>query len=152
MFLQINTITIGSFDPRRLAGWYTKNFDWNPTLETDDRVCFQLNEQKLVLLKEELMASEMYMWREEKDFKNICITLGCSSLQDVDNVYQKLLAKNAMIIRKPGQRPGGEYGGCVSDPEGNFWEFCYFPLGKKYEPHLQAIKNEYLANTPQNIN
>jgi predicted lactoylglutathione lyase len=141
MLYQINTITIGCNDPHRLSKWYTSNFDWVPTRETEEAVYFQLKGQTLVLLNEGRMASEFYMWRDGNAFKNISIALGCSSIEEVDQLFQLLRDKTALIIKEPAETPGGGYGGCVADPEGNLWEFCFFTWRNELIPDSQMAEN-----------
>ncbi len=47
----------------------------------------------------------------------------CADVEDVDKVYQTLMAKGVSFIKPPVDQPWGWRTAYFADPEGNIWEF-----------------------------
>lgn len=142
----VTILRIGSKDHEQLGQWYAKTFGWTPVKRTPDAVTFRVQCLLVELVDEAKLASELSVWYTPSDFRNMTITLGCDSREEVDKLYSRLLACRATILREPFDMIIGGYGGCVCDPEGNIWEFCYFPVNLAYGGgHDPAGKEKLLS-------
>lgn len=127
---QMNFITVGVNDLIAMKRWYQQKMGWMPVCESYDSVTFRLNRILLVLAQEDQLAENLSQWQDGSGFKRFVLTLGFQSEQEVDNAFVELRQKSVSIIKKPVKDSSGNYKGYISDPEENYWELAFYPIGR----------------------
>jgi uncharacterized glyoxalase superfamily protein PhnB len=131
MRAQINAITIAARDLSLLKNFYLKTFGWQVQAESDEMVMFRLkNGLAFTIYQQEQYAQ--YLQKEEQSGEALpksYFTINTNSLKETDEIFMELEIKQVHIIRKPKQVFWGGYSGIITDPENNYWEISYNPVG-----------------------
>jgi len=131
MRAQINAITIAARDLALLKNFYLKTFGWQIQAESEEIVIFRLkNGLGFTIYQQEQYAQ--YLQKEEHPGEALAksyFTINTNSLKETDEIFMELEIKQVHIIRKPKQVFWGGYSGIITDPENNYWEISYNPIG-----------------------
>ena len=61
-------------------------------------------------------------------FRNIALAYNARSIEEVDAIFERLMAANVEITTPPHKAFWGGYSGYFADPEGNAWEVAFNPF------------------------
>lgn len=126
---QIALITLGVHDLRISKRFYVEGFGWNPILEDEDTVLYQMNGFILSTWLKKSLSKDMAM-KPEKLVTGKTLTLAHSvpSISDVGPTLERLHNYGGKIIRKASQPPHGGMRGYIADPDNHIWEIIWNPM------------------------
>jgi len=131
MRAQINAITIAAKDLSLLKNFYLKTFGWQIQAESDELVIFRLkNGLGFTIYQQAPHAKYLFIDEQAGDaLPKTYLTINTNSLKETDEIFIELDIKEVKIIKYPSQVFWGGYSGIITDPENNYWEISYNPIG-----------------------
>lgn len=126
---RVSVITLGVADLARARNFYVDGLGWEPALELDEVVFFQLNGIVLGLfpLAELLKDAQLPADDPVGRVGGSALAYNVRERSEVDSVIEQAVAAGGRLI-KPGQEVfWGGYSGYFADPDGHLWEVAWNP-------------------------
>ena len=128
---KLNVITLGVENLEKALDFYEKGLGWKKSgSSTNDIAFFALGGIVLALYPRELLAEDITVSSEGTGFSGITLSYNAKSIQEVDEVMQKVKELGATIV-KPAQKVfWGGYSGYFRDFDGHLIEVAHNPFFK----------------------
>lgn len=126
---RVSVITLGVADLQRARDFYVGGLGWEPVLELDEVVFFQLNGIVLGLFRLTDLLKDAQLEADDPAGRVGGSALGYNVRErdQVDPVIERAVAAGGRLI-KPGQDAfWGGYSGYFADPDGHLWEVAWNP-------------------------
>ena len=123
----IHVVTVGIEDLRRSRTFYSDGLGWDPLLDLDDIVFYQVGIGLLFAIwpLADLMADVGTSFRSGSSFS---LGHNVDSRHEVDEVIERARNAGATILKEPQDAPlFGGYQGYFADPDGHLWDIVYNP-------------------------
>nr|WP_319397644.1 GNAT family N-acetyltransferase [uncultured Carboxylicivirga sp.] len=132
---RLTIITLGVTDLIESERFYSKIIGWKKTGQSNENIIFyNLNGFQLALYQIDKLAEDAKMKSINLDFRGFTLAYNLRTENEVDLIFDNLLAKGVEITKKPERASWGGYSGYFADPDKNLWEVAY-------NPYLQLDKN-----------
>src|SRR4030095_1827429 len=130
---RISFFTIGVRNLEMMKNFYNKVFGWSPIKDSDGIVFYKLNGFIFSLFPVDELAEDISIHNDGKGFKQVSLAINLDSEKSVDTLFNDLVSKGAISVKKPEKVLWGGYRGYISDIENNYWELAYNPYLKMDE-------------------
>lgn len=127
---RLSVVTLGSADLARAQAFYVKTLGWQPFVEMDDVVFFDLGGLVFGLFAHgDFMADMKRDVQAAPDaYRGFALAHNVRSEAEVDAVFARLEDAGAAILKRPEKAPWGGYSGYFADPDGHAWEIAFNPM------------------------
>lgn len=124
---RISVVTLGVDDLTRARAFYADGLGWEPVMEADEVVFFQLNGLVLGLFGRADLAADAGLEDAGTGAGGMALGYNVRARADVDAVLAEAVAAGARLL-KPGRDTfWGGYAGYFADPDGHLWEVAWNP-------------------------
>jgi len=126
---KLNLITLGVSDFDRSLAFYEQGLGWKRSDKSVDGLAlFPLGGITLALHPKHELEADTTLEYLPSAFSGLTISYNAKSEQEVDEVFQQVVALGATIV-KPAQKVyWGGYSGYFKDPDGFLFEVAYNPF------------------------
>ncbi len=125
---RVSFVTLAVTDMGRTRTFYVDGLGWEPVLEADDVLMFQVADKVLLSLWDaESFAAEVGYPPGAGGTAPITLAHNLATKQGVDRVLETARGAGADPVSAAVQREWGGYTGYFADPDGFRWEVAYNP-------------------------
>lgn len=125
MFRKVDAIVVFVQDLEKCLTFYRDTLGFPITFSDDVSVGFKLGDQDFLILQSSAaakMVGEAALFPANGVGSRVLL---CVGVDDVDAVYNALLAKGIHAVNPPKDQPWGRRTAYIADPEGNLWELFH---------------------------
>ena len=128
---RLNIVTLGVKDLQKSTEFYRTALGWEPTKDSDDKIVF-FNHGGIVLGLYPLdkLAEDAKISPKRSGFAGVTLAISVEKKEDVDNLYNTIVANDGKSLVKPRETFWGGYDAYFADPDGNTWEIAWAPFWK----------------------
>ena len=128
----INFITLGVADLAVSRHFYGKVFGWSETEDSNESIAFFETGRGLLfaLFGKNALAEDAQVPSESSGFPRFSLAHNVGSQDEVDMLFERLIAAGAQEVKKPEKVFWGGYSGYIADPDGFLWEIAFNPFLK----------------------
>lgn len=130
---KLDAITLATGNVPAMRDFYSQRFGWQLLGEADGVAFLRMGDTVLTLLNKDAHAKYIGAPAVSTGNKDFYFTINTNSPEDTDRIIAQLAQDGVRIVKQPEKVFWGGYMGMVADPEGNYWEICYNPMGNPAE-------------------
>lgn len=125
---RLSIVTLGVQDRAAITAFYEDVIGFK-NVGPDGMSMFDMGGVILGLWEEDKLADDAGLPDNRAgDFKSVALAYNARSIEEVDEVFNRLEAAGVKITKPPHKAFWGGYSGYFCDPEGNAWEVAFNPF------------------------
>ncbi|WP_297091693.1 VOC family protein [uncultured Draconibacterium sp.] len=126
---RLNIVTLGVKELNISRRFYEQALGWEATKDSDDKIVF-FNHGGIVLGLYPLdkLAEDALISPKRSGFSGVTLAINLDSKEQVDELYQKVIAKGGESLVPPRNTFWGGYDAYFADPDGHAWEIAWAPF------------------------
>ena len=125
---RISLITLGVADLERARAFYRDIIGWQPVESPPEVAFFDLGGLVLSLYGSADLAADIGTEPGSASPPAFTLAHNLRSREEVDELFSRLEARGAAIVKPPRPADWGGYSGYFSDPDGHMWEVAHNPF------------------------
>lgn len=140
---RISLITLGVANLDIAVDFYTRVIGWKRYPSPPNIAFFDLNGLIFSLYPHTALADDIGIdSRPIIGYQGFSLAHNLASRQEVDNLFKRLEAAGAGIIKPPEKAFWGGYSGYFADPDGHHWEIAHNPFWRILDDGRINISDE----------
>lgn len=125
---RLSIVTLGVRDRAAMTAFYEDVIGFT-NVGPEAMTMFDMGGFVLGLWEADLLAEDAgQIARPAEGFRNAALAYNARSIEEVDEIFDRLAKANVHVTKAPHKAFWGGYSGYFSDPEGNAWEVAYNPF------------------------
>lgn len=126
---RVSVITVGVSELSRARQFYVDGLGWEPVLDIDEVVFFQLNGVVLGLfpLADLLKDAELPADDPAGRVGGMALAYNVRERDEADAVIERAVAAGGRLVKAARETFWGGYAGYFADPDGHLWEVAWNP-------------------------
>ena len=125
---RVSLVTLGVADLERAVAFYRDVVGWQPAPSPPEIAFFDLNGVVFSLFPNDELAKDMSAdGTRAAAYAGFALAHNVRSAAEVDEIFRRLKANGATVLKEPQEVFWGGYSGYFADPDGHPWEVAYNP-------------------------
>lgn len=124
---RLSLITLGVADLARARAFYEDVLGWQPAPSPPEIAFFDLGGVIFSLFHDSDLAKDYGGDAGKGRYQGFALAHNVRSPEEVDDLFSRLKANGANIVKEPEKVFWGGYSGYFADPDGHKWEIAFNP-------------------------